>query len=69
MYFTGNGVPQDHVEAYKWMSLAARLASGEFQKTSAERRDTIAKEMTAAQLAEAQKQASEWVAAFEKRKR
>jgi TPR repeat protein len=23
MYETGQGVPQDHIEAYKWLSLAA----------------------------------------------
>lgn len=58
---TGYGVPQDYVEAHKWWNLAAAHA------TSKEKRDAILKlreqvaaKMTPAQLAEAQKRASEW---------
>ena len=69
MYSAGNGVRKDDVEAHKWRSLAADGATGENQKRYAEVRDSLAKGMTHAQLAEAQKRASEWVAAFEKRKK
>jgi TPR repeat protein len=56
MYDDGEGVPQDKVQAYKWFSLAA--TNGD--KPAPMLRDLVAKEMTPAQLAEAQKLASEW---------
>jgi hypothetical protein len=63
LYGQGQGVAQDHVEAYKWMSLAAAL------EESAAARDRLAQQMTAAQIAEAERRAREWTAAFEKRKK
>jgi hypothetical protein len=56
MYDEGQGVPQDIVQAYKWYSLAA--TNGD--KPAAELRDASAKQMTPAQIAEAQKLAREW---------
>jgi len=56
MYDDGQGVSQDFVQAYKWYSLAA--TNGD--KPAAELRDRTAKQMTAAQIAEAQKLAREW---------
>jgi len=56
MYDDGQGVPHDIVQAYKWYSLAA--TNGD--KPAAELRDTAAKQMTPAQIAEAQKLAQEW---------
>jgi hypothetical protein len=61
-------VPQDYVEAYKWMNLAAARTSGADQKRFADGRDAVAKKMTPDQLSEAQKQAREWMEAFERRK-
>jgi uncharacterized protein len=49
-------VSQDLVQAYKWYSLAA--TNGD--KPAAELRDATAKQMTPAQIAEAQKLAQEW---------
>jgi len=69
MYFRGQGVGQDYVEAHKWYNIASALESGELQVGVAQLRDNIAKKMTPAQIAEAQKRASEWMAAFEKRKK
>lgn len=69
MYSTGRGVPQDYVEAHMWRNLAAALATGEDQKRYEEVRDSLAKAMTADQIAEAQKRASAWMATFEKRKK
>jgi TPR repeat protein len=66
-YYNGRGVPQDYVEAHKWRNLAASRADVEDQKTFAERRDEVAKEMPLQQVAEAQKLAREWQAAFEQR--
>ena len=56
MYDDGEGVPHDIVQAYKWYSLAA--TNGD--KPAAELRDRTAKQMTPAQIAEAQKLAREW---------
>ena len=67
MYHNGEGMPQDYVEAYRWLILAVSNATGDTQNKSAEIRDATAKQMTPAQLAEAQRLAREWQAAFEKR--
>ncbi|MBN4047955.1 sel1 repeat family protein [bacterium AH-315-O15] len=67
MYGSGRGVPQDFVEAHKWRNLAASRASAEDQTRYAAARDALAAQMTPAQLAEAQKLAREWQAAFDAR--
>jgi len=59
------GVPQDFVEAHQWLNLAASRASVEEVTRYAEARDAMAKVMTPQQIAEAQKLARAWVAAFE----
>ena len=59
--------PEDYVEAHKWYNLAASRVTGDTQKEYAETLDALAKEMAPAQLAEAQRLAREWQAAFEKR--
>ena len=46
---------------------AASRVTGDEQKEYAESRDGLAKQMTPAQIAEAQKRAADWQAAFEKR--
>jgi TPR repeat protein len=56
MYVSGQGVPQDYVIAHMWLNLAA--ASGD--DTAAKGRDLVAKYMTHAQIAEAQKLVREW---------
>ncbi len=56
LYLQGQGVPQNQVEAYKWFNLAA--VSGEKELTQS--RDRLAKKLSAAQLAEGQRLASEW---------
>ena len=66
-YRDGQGVEQDYVEAHKWLDLAAARTIADLQSTYAADRDALAKEMTPAQLAEAQKRAADWQAAFEKR--
>ncbi len=55
-YRDGIDVPQDKVRAFMWYSLAA--SSG--QRSAANSRDYIAKEMTPEQLAKAEKLAQEW---------
>ena len=56
MYDDGQGVSHDIVQAHKWYNLAA--TNGD--KPAAELRDALAKQMTPAQIAEAQKLAREW---------
>ena len=68
-YDPGSGIPKDYIEAHKWMSLAAARATGDNQKRFAGERDSLAKVMTPEQIAEAQKRATEWTVAFEKRKK
>ena len=69
MYANGTGLPQDYVQAHKWYNLAVSRVTGNGQKEYeyAEPRDALAKQMTPAQLAEAQRLARDWQAVFEKR--
>ncbi len=59
MYANGKGVPQDYTLAHMWFNLAG--VSGD--KKAAENRNRVAKNMTPAQVAEAQRLAREWTAA------
>jgi len=61
-YANGEGVPQDYTQAHMWWNLAA--AQGE--KIALENRKILAKKMTPAQLAEAQRLAREWLAQHQK---
>jgi hypothetical protein len=56
-YATGQGVPLDFVEAHKWFNLAAIRGL----RAARDRRAEIARDMTPAQIAEAQRQAREWI--------
>ena len=63
-YSTGRGgVAVDLIEAHKWFNLAASRGSEEGQAMRAE----IAEEMTAREIAEAQRQARAWIAASQLR--
>lgn len=56
MHEKGRGVLQDFIQAHKWYNLSA--ARGE--ESAAEAREALAKQMTPAQIAEAQRLAREW---------
>ena len=56
MYDLGLGVPQDDVQAHMWLNLAAAQGNEEARTL----RDKLAKLMTPAQIAEAQRLAREW---------
>ena len=56
-YCTGHEVPRDLVEAHKWFNLAAM--SGD--ERAREYRGEISLEMSPAQIAEAQRQARNWL--------
>ena len=60
-YSTGSGgVPVDLIEAHKWFNLAALNGSALAQQCRAD----IAEEMTAREIAEAQKSARAWLSAM-----
>ncbi len=59
MYLKGKGVPKDYVMAYMWMNLAA-AKGGKKSEGIGELREIIARNMTPAQIAEAQRLAREW---------
>ena len=63
-YSTGTGgTAVDLIEAHKWFNLAALNGSSEGQSCRAE----IAEEMSAREIAEAQRQARAWLAATARR--
>ena len=63
-YSCGTGdLPIDLIEAHKWFNLAARGGSEQGQTMRAE----IAEEMTAREIAEAQRQARAWIVATQLR--
>ncbi len=63
MYATGEGMVQDYVLSHMWYNLAAsRFTAIETRQraAAARNRDTVAAQMTPAQIARAQRLASEW---------
>ena len=61
MYSRGEGVPQDYVRAHMWVNLAAPgISDTSSRRIFVESRDLVAAKMTPAQIAEAQRMASEW---------
>ncbi len=61
-YEEGRGVPKDYVQAYMWYSLAASNASSDMvdQHDALDGHKRLGAQMTPAQIAEAQRRASEW---------
>jgi TPR repeat protein len=59
-YSTGQGVVVDFVAAHKWFNLAAMRGVEEAKSWRAQ----LAREMVPAQIAEAQRQAREWLSMF-----
>ena len=60
MYYDGNSISQDYVEAYKWFSIAA--VNG--VPVAPRYRDGIAESMSAEQIAEGAKRSVEWLEKF-----
>ncbi len=56
MYGKGQGVTKDYVQAHSWLNLAAVQG----KKYAGEMRDFLEKQMTPAQIAEAQRLEREW---------
>jgi len=61
LYATGRGIAQNSVEAYKWFTLASqRVPPGRQRDVWINNRDTVAKTLTAEQIAEADRLAHAW---------
>lgn len=60
MFLQGVGVARDYAEAYKWFSLSVSHAQPAQLREFTENRDRVARQMTAAQVGEAQRRAREW---------
>jgi len=60
LYAKGQGVPEDYVRAYMWFTLAAAHSTSDDLKFAVDDRDNVARRMTTAQVAEAQKLTREW---------
>ena len=57
----GEGVPQDYVQAHKWINLAAlRTITGKLAEGSRSARAKLAEQMTVSQVAESQRLARKW---------
>ena len=56
MYYHGQGVPQDYIQAHMWWNLAASQGN----EWASRYRENLAKPMTPDQIAEARKLAREW---------
>ncbi len=61
MYDKGRGVPQDAVLAHKWLILAAARAGRRDRDVYIRLRDAVATKMSEAQIALAQRLASDWM--------
>ncbi len=57
LYFQGNGVGKDYIMAHMYWNIAS--VSGD--KEALVKRGSVAREMTASQIAEAQRMAREWI--------
>ena len=61
LYFSGNGIPKNKVQAYKWWALSEKhLTSRKHRKFAREDLNQLKKKMTPAEIAEAEKLAREW---------
>jgi TPR repeat protein len=69
MYFEGDHVPQDYVRSYMWLNIAAARVPKESRSDVESVRGIVAEKLTPAQVVEAQKRASEWMDAFERRQK
>ena len=58
LYAKGQGTPEDHVKAYAWLTLATPQC-GRTGREAGRIKDTLRKQMTAEQLAEAEKLAAD----------
>jgi hypothetical protein len=64
MYYDGNGVIQDYVQAHAWVNVSSANGNNNGQKG----RDLIAKNMTPEQIAKAQELAKQYFEKYQPKK-
>jgi len=64
LYWSGRGVTKDLVEAYKWLYLSGQSAPEQSRIRIAQTCESLARVMSAAQVAEAKQRAAAWQTAF-----
>ncbi len=60
LYTKGSPAPLDHLEAYKWLSLAATSEDDETRLSASEALPELAGQMTPDQITEARRRSAEW---------
>src|SRR5438477_166305 len=60
MYVAGQGVPKDFVQAYFWFTVASEQNDPTAKQNALNDRALVARQMTPAQIEEAEKLATEW---------
>ena len=60
MYANGEGVPREFVAAHMWLNVAAAQATGATRASALQGRDVVAQQLTADQIAEAERRAQAW---------
>ena len=60
LYDRGQGVPQDIIEASKWLNLSTAAAPPRTREARARIRDAVTNKMSRGQIAEARLRALEW---------
>ena len=68
MYERGRGIKQDYVQAHKWFNIASALGN-RFLKELINLQERFEKNMTAQQIAEAQREATKWLEDYKKRRK
>jgi len=70
MYMQGDGVPQDYIKAYKWFDLSKAFSksNGKIYKADEMFLSTLSIRMTKGQIAQAQKEATDWFENYNKKK-
>ena len=60
IYYAGDGVPKNFVVAYKWWNLVASVPGNALSESARESRDDLERQMTPAQIEEAQQLSRQW---------
>ena len=60
IFFKGEGVPQDYIQAHMWYNLSASNRTGDERDIAVSNRDRVAEKMPPEDISEAQRLASEW---------
>jgi len=64
-FWSGRGISQDMVEAYKWLDLSVKLGN----KSAVTARDGLTRALSPQKIGEAQQRAADWEKGFQKRKK